>query len=169
MNTFRVRPGIPEDIPVLTRIEIEAAELFPPDALPPALAQPASVEELLAGIEASLLWVAEGAQFGVVGFIVAQAHGDSLHIAEMDVFPSHGRGGTGTKLLTHACDVAKDRSFRHVTLTTFEHLPWNAPFYSKHGFIRVECPDDFPHLLSALHQERARGLERRIAMVKNAA
>lgn len=114
------------------------------------------------------MWVAEGAQSGVVGFIVAQRHGDSLHIVEMDVFPSHGRRGIGTKLLTHACDVAKDRSFRYVTLTTFEHLPWNAPFYSKHGFIRVECPDDFPHLVSALHHERARGLERRTAMVKNA-
>lgn len=168
MNTFRVRLGTHEDIPVLTHIEAEAVTLFPPDTLPSTLAQPASVVELLAGIEASLLWVAEDAQSGVVGFIVAEMHGDSLHIAEMDVFPSHGRQGIGSKLLTHACDVAKDRSYRHVTLTTFEHLPWNAPFYSKHGFIRVECPDDFPHLLRTLHEERARGLERRIAMVKNA-
>ena len=166
---IRVRLGKLSDLPRLEIIERETAPMFPPSALPPELAQPLPEAVLAAGIAASLLWVAQSASAGVVGFVVCERLASCLHIAEMDVRPSFSRKGIGTGLLLQACASAKDFGLLFVTLTTFSHLPWNAPFYAKHGFAEVQSLEQFPHLEAALRHERNRGLENRIAMVKNAA
>ncbi len=73
------------------------------------------------------------------------------------------------RLLLHVCAAARNSGLQFVTLTTFSHLPWNGPFYAKHGFAAVQTLGQFPHLRAAVRRERERGLENRIAMVKNAA
>jgi GNAT superfamily N-acetyltransferase len=167
---IRLRPGRLSDLPQLEIIGQEAALLFPRSDLPPELAQPVSPIELAQGVAASLLWVAESTpEEAPVGFVVCERFPSCLHIVEMDVRPSFGRRGIGTRLLLHACAAAKDFGLPFVTLTTFRHLPWNAPFYAKHGFVVARKLGRFPHLEEALRQERARGLKHRIAMVKPAA
>ena len=166
MTVVRLRPGALADLPALERVEVAAATLFPPEDLPPGQASPMPAEALRACLDASLLWVAEEDGGGVVGFIAAAGRGESLHILEMDVLPSHGRRGIGTRLLHHACQVAQERGYRHVTLTTFAHLPWNAPFYERNGFREVVEFGSFPYLAEDLQHERDRGLERRIAMAR---
>jgi GNAT superfamily N-acetyltransferase len=152
---------------MLQRIELEAVALFPLNTLPSEFFQPTGLEQLAAGVASSTLWVAEAGSAGVVGFLLARTHGISLHIEEMDVSPAFGQRGIGARLLAHARDIASDRGHRHVTLTTFEHLPWNAPFYMKQGFERVADFAGFPHLAAALRCERERGLEHRVALVKH--
>jgi len=166
---LRIRLGELGDLPRLETIERETAAMFPPSTLPPDLAQPMPQAELAAGIDASLLWVAEWVSAGPVGFVLCERHTSSLHIREMDVRPSFGRRGVGTRLLSQTCAAAKGCSLRFVTLTTFSHLPWNAPFYAKRGFVVAQTFEQFPHLEAFLRHERERGLENRIAMVKNAA
>jgi len=62
------------------------------------------------------------------------------------------------------CRWAARQGLLAVTLTTFRHLPWNAPFYARRGF-RVLSPDELgPGLRAALRGERAQGLRRRVAM-----
>jgi GNAT superfamily N-acetyltransferase len=161
-----LRPGALADLPALERVEAAAATLFPPDALPAGAASPMPPESLRACLAASLLWVAETDGAGVVGLIAAEGRGESLHILEMDVLPSHGRQGIGTRLLHHACQVARERGYRHVTLTTFAHLPWNAPFYERNGFREVVEFGAYPHLAVEHQHERDRGLERRVAMAR---
>jgi hypothetical protein len=53
-----------------------------------------------------------------------------------------------------------------MTLTTFGHLPWNAPFYERMGFVRLEEADLSESLREELDWEAAHGLERskRVAM-----
>src|SRR5439155_22101047 len=165
---LRVRLGELSDLPRLEIIEHEPAAMFPASVLPPETAQPLPRAELAAGMTASLLWVAESASAGPVGFVVCERFTSCLHIGEMDLRPSFGRRGIGTRLLFHACAAAKDFGLQFVTLTTFSHLPWNAPFYAKHGFAAVQSLEHVPHLKAALRHERNRGLENRIAMVKNA-
>jgi GNAT superfamily N-acetyltransferase len=153
---------------MLALIERETAALFPPSALPPALAQPVPAAELLACMAASLLFVADDDAEGPVGFVACTRIGACLHIREMDVRPSFGRRGIGTRLLLHACALATERGASFATLTTFAHLPWNAPFYARRGFVTTCALDRFPHLRIALDEERVRGLANRVAMIRAA-
>lgn len=169
MSGVRLRAAVDQDLPVLRSIELEAATLFPASVLPPQLATPLPLEVLQACLAASELWVAGEDGFGLVGFIAARTCGRSLHLVEMDVLPGRGRQGTGTRLLQHLFEVARQRGHLHVTLTTFAHIAWNAPFYARHGYAEVTGFDAWPHLAAALQSERKNGLERRIAMAKHVA
>ena len=44
------------------------------------------------------------------------------------------RRGMGTALLTAAERMAEKTRARNLWLTTYRHLPWNAPFYARLGF-----------------------------------
>ncbi|RTL50128.1 MAG: N-acetyltransferase [Rhodocyclaceae bacterium] len=167
---IRVRPGNLTDLSALEQIERETAPMFEPADLPAALASPLPTSEVVAGVSESLLWVAEEvATLTQVGFVLCERVSlGCLHIREMDVRPAFGRRGIGAMLLAHVCTVADDLGLQFVTLTTFSHVPWNAPFYAKNGF---RVPDDsalFSHLTLILERERELGLGNRIAMVKSA-
>lgn len=101
-----------------------------------------------------------------VGLALATLVDGSAHLYEMDVLPDHARQGLGVALIEAVVTWAKQRGFPAVTLTTFRHLPWNAPFYAQHGFCSL--PDDqLPKELALmLDGEEASGLDRskRVAM-----
>ena len=164
-----LRLATERDIGVIQMIEAAGLTMFPPESLPPGAGRLMPVEELAAARSASLLWVACFQRDEPVGFLAAEVVSGCLHIWEMDVLPAHGRRGVGGALLQQATIEAARRGLYGSTLTTFDHLPWNAPFYSKHGFAAVEAFERFPHLLSILQDEQRRGLEHRVAMVKKAA
>jgi len=167
-DTVAIRRGEPGDLAALADIELESARMFPTSTLPPELARPLPAEQVAAGIAESRVWVADGGPTGPVGFVLFEEAGACLHIAEMDVRPSFGRRGIGTRLLALAGPVARDRGLRFITLTTFAHIPWNAPFYARRGFTAIVDLVPFPHLARALVAERRRGLRQRVAMAKPA-
>jgi GNAT superfamily N-acetyltransferase len=169
MHRIQLRPARAKDLSSLQQIEREAAALFPASVLPPHLAIPLPLEALRACLAAAELWVADEEALGPIGFIAARAYGTSLHVVEMDVLPSRGRQGTAARLLQHLCDVARQRGHLHITLTTFADIPWNAPFYVRHGFAEITGFGAFPHLAAALQSERELGLEGRIAMARDVA
>ena len=168
---IRIRPGELSDFPALQQIERETAPMFAAEDLPAALALPLPHADLVAGISSSLLWVAEMESApDPVGFVLCEKLAPSgLHIREMDVRPRHGRKGVGGRLLSHACSAASSLGLQVVTLTTFSHLPWNAPFYATRGF---DVPGDlgpYPYLSAILKREYALGLRNRVAMLKSVA
>ena len=169
MIEVRLRPATLADVRRMVDIEIAAAKLFPTEVLPEAVGLTGSQEEIREGIASGLAWVAEAEQSLVVGFLVAKTIGTSMHIVEMDVLPSHGRQGIGGQLLEQAIAQCKVMGLREATLTTFLGVPWNAPFYTQHGFKVVSGVSHYPHLDQALQREAARGLKERVAMYRNAA
>ncbi len=40
-------------------------------------------------------------------------------------------------------------------LTTYAHLPWNGPFYERHGFVVMRDNDCGPELRAILDEQRA--------------
>lgn len=166
MERMRIRPATPEDFVRLAAIERAAAARFDPQDLPPALsADTLPTEVLSAACAASLLWAAADAD-GVHGFLLARRHDDSLHLQEMDVCPSRQGQGLGSALIAHAEAVARGLGLRRLTLTTFEHLAWNAPFYQGRGFQSIAAADCPPWLRAVLRAEAEHGLRRRVAMFK---
>jgi hypothetical protein len=53
-----------------------------------------------------------------------------------------------------------------VSLITFRHLPWNAPFYEKLGFCPIATADLGPELAAMMSEDAAAGIDtsKRIAM-----
>ncbi|WP_052878002.1 GNAT family N-acetyltransferase [Chromobacterium subtsugae] len=158
-----IRPARSADFSRLAEIESLAARLFSPADLPLALrARTLPEAALRAAADAGLLWTAE--QDGrAVGFAMAEIVDGQLHLAEMDVDPAHARRGIGAALLAQVAAHGEGAGFAAVTLTTFAHLPWNAPFYRRHGYAE-HAPAAGSALAARLAAESAAGLRQRIAM-----
>jgi GNAT superfamily N-acetyltransferase len=157
----------PEHVVRLPAIEIAAAGLFAPDDVPPAMAaEPTSLADLTAAQCAGRLLVALGEDGAPIGFALLGACDGHAHLLEIDVHPAHGGRGAGKALLRAVFAAAAAQGHRELTLTTFAHVPWNAPFYARMGF-RTLAPEELtPELRATLAREAARGLDpaKRLAM-----
>ncbi len=166
-----VRAAQARDLAALPDIERAAATLFPAGALPPAALDPLDTDSLRRALDEGLLWVAHVAgDSAPAGFLAAEALGECLHILEMSVLPAAGGQGLGSHLLEAAAAAARARALRCLSLTTFAHLPWNAPWYQRRGFVAIAPPlaqaGPFAHLGERLAQEQALGFRDRVAMVR---
>jgi GNAT superfamily N-acetyltransferase len=112
-------------------------------------------------LDAGTLWVVE-TDGRVIAFLAATAHGDRLHIDEVDVEQGHQGKGVGRGLIHHVIAWARTQAFASVSLTTFRNVPWNGPFYASLGFVE---DDRLPALQEILRTEADRGLKDRCAMV----
>ncbi|QOT78387.1 GNAT family N-acetyltransferase [Cupriavidus basilensis] len=160
-----IRLATPEDVPGLPAIERAAAELFPESDLPPALRQQVTpLEDLQHAQRERRLWVAIAPDGTPAGFALASVLGQHACLDEMDVHPAHARRGFGRALVRAVADGLRRQGLQSLHLTTFSHLPWNAPFYASLGFRRLDEADLGPALCAALAREAALGLRQRIAM-----
>jgi GNAT superfamily N-acetyltransferase len=163
--TYTILPATPQHLPYLPSIEDAAGELFPIEDLPEPLRSISLLpEDFENALNKNLLWVVVDESNLPIAFLLARVIDGCIHIAEFDVHPAHGRRGVGSQLLNYVLAVAKQRAFQAVTLTTFEHLPWNAPYYSKHGFEVIEADKVGDELAQIIKKEKALGMRRRVAM-----
>ena len=157
-----MRAAEPAELPVRPDVERAAARLFPPGRIPdPDVVH--DVEELAGYLAEGLLWVAADAM-QVMGYLIARELDGALHVYELAVDPRFGRQGMGTALMQRAATEAERRRLPRVTLTTFEDLPWNAPFYRRLGFQVLQDASLPDPLRRVLESERTAGLTRRVAM-----
>jgi GNAT superfamily N-acetyltransferase len=165
---YQVGRAHPHELADLIGIEIAAAALFSPEDLAVELRQeglPLSFFER--ALSEGRLWVARSLEPPApVGFAAAMLLDASAHLHEMDLLPAHGRRGLGRALLDQVIDWAQASGFATLTLTTFRHLPWNAPFYASTGFVEIADRDLGPQLRAALEEEAKHGLDpsKRVAM-----
>ena len=124
-----VRAAAPADLAGLRAIEFSGEAMFRRIGIifPPG---PATVETAIAG----------GADIFVAGdppvaFAAVTELDGHPHLEQISVRASQGRKGVGSLLLE---DVVR-RSGRGMTLLTFRDVPWNGPWYQRHGF--TELPE----------------------------
>lgn len=147
----------------LPAIEAAAGELFPPEDLAPGLRAPGlPLSFFERAASDGRLWVARTIEAPMpVGFALVTQLDGSPHLHEMDVLPAHGRRGIGRALVLHVVRWARASGHARLTLTTFRHLPWNAPFYASIGFVEIDERDCGPDLRVVLAEEQRRGLDPR--------
>ncbi|WP_063672353.1 4-(cytidine 5'-diphospho)-2-C-methyl-D-erythritol kinase [Dyella thiooxydans] len=154
----------PDEVDALCAIERAAVQLFRGHPAWPFYADMAIPPELLhAAIARGVVWVARTAVGGEpVGFVwLDDALPDrAIGIGELDVLPAHGRHGIGAALLEHACDWARAAGYDRVDLGTLADVPWNAPFYARHGFVVVDKDD--PAFAFARDRDRENGFPDRL-------
>lgn len=156
VRAVKIRAGTRDDVPELMRIERDAATRFIAVGLPGAVELPCLPADAFVNV-----LVAE--HEGLVGFALVSFHGDDLHLDELDVASSHGGRGVGRALLNAVIELARERACRRVTLTTFRDIPFNAPFYSRVGFVEVHG-DERLEKLRAHEREVGIDIAPRVAM-----
>jgi GNAT superfamily N-acetyltransferase len=166
---IRIRLAAEADVPALQALERDAAELFRETGYwLPAFEDARSALDHAQGIASGVSWVAVDAGDAPIGFALCSVVDGHLHLLEMAVARSHQRRSIGTRLLNAVIDHARWRFDPCVTLTTDRHLPWNAPFYARHGFIALDSARLSHELATILRAEAMAGLDpaRRVAMAK---
>jgi len=151
---FHLRPGRPGEIDLACAIDDDACTLYQAYGL-------AFVDEDFMRHEAEHWGRALGrgrmlfactAAGEPVGFIAFDLVDGLPFIWQISVRVAHGRRGVGRMLL----DRVRAWSVRagEVWLTTYDHVPWNAPFYHRYGFRSVERASIGPELADVLGRER---------------
>ncbi|HEU4532531.1 MAG TPA: GNAT family N-acetyltransferase [Polyangiaceae bacterium] len=146
-----VRAADSGDLPLLPAIERAADGLFAPlgIAFPPGC--------VIEGVHDPGPVLVAGRP--PVAFAFADELDGRLHLHQLAVHPSQGRRGLGSALLAAVVERARGAGGA-VTLTTFRDVPWNAPWYARHGFREMEPSRWGPRLAAQVETERLAGLDR---------
>ena len=132
-------------------------------------AGPADDAPYAEGLRAGRVLIAEDDVGEPVGFLYLESLDDHPHIEELAVHPRAQRQGLGAALLRACYALCRDRGAGVLSLSTFSHLPWNAPFYAREGFMVV--PEDAwtPGMLALRAHEARLGLRlaERVLMIRS--
>lgn len=145
---FVLRAGTPAEYAVLRDIDDDAGVLFDRAGL--QLDLPGDHEFVVTERERWQRCLLEGrvivaldARGREVGFAATCLIDTEPFLAQLSVRHAHMRRGLGATLLQATVDsLAADHAA--LWLTTYDHLPWNRPFYERHGFARIaeqDCGD----------------------------
>lgn len=134
------RTGEPADLATLLDIDLDAGLLFERAGLYLDLPESHEFsvterERLRASLAAGTTTIAMDLRGHALAFVAMGRRDDSPYIEQISVRANCTRRGIGSMLLDRALCPAPD-----TWLTTYDHLPWNRPFYERHGFVRV--PED---------------------------
>lgn len=162
---YYIVPAQPEHITALPSIERAAAEGFPEGMIPDKVKEYVlSLNDFENALAKNQLWVATTLDNQPVGFAMTILNGDSAMLAELDVDPNHQQKGLGKALVQAVIEWACNEGIKRLSLTTFNNVQWNAPFYEKMGFRRLRRDELTANLTAILDNEEELGLKDRVAM-----
>ena len=156
------------DIPIIRALERASAQRFVGlmDAL--AADEPTPAEVLAARIAVGGLMVAVEDET-VVGFVMFRPVEARAYVEQIDVLPTFEGHRIGAALLEVVAERAKAARLVGLSLSTFTHVPWNAPYYRRLGFVEVADTALTPGMLAIRAEHLARGLDEaaRVFMVRD--
>lgn len=143
LKEIRIRTASTADLDTLMAIDADACVLFEhaglhlelPDGHEFAVAER---ERWLRCLRNDSALIASDSDDQCVAFVAMDELDSAPYVAQLSVRLSHMRLGIGTCLLNKAIDMARFRGGNALWLTTYEHLPWNRPFYERSGFVIVD-------------------------------
>jgi GNAT superfamily N-acetyltransferase len=150
-----IRLATPAELPLAIAIDDDATELYTTVGvgigvkLPQAFVEAEQLRWLRCA-EAGSLWLAlvNGTP---AGFAAVEVLDGTPHLEQLSVLRAFGRRGIGTALLQTALAHAR----RRLTLTTYAHVAWNAPWYARQGFRVLTQAEQSPALRERMREEQA--------------
>ena len=159
IDPYRIRLARRDEAGRLREIEDEAGTLFAGLGLVDASLDASFPSDVMARlIDLRHVWVACLEDDRPVGMMIVSVREGAAYIEEMDVLPGHGRRGLGARLLAHVGAWTQSQGHTAVTLSTFRDVPWNGPFYRRHGFRDLDPAEWTPDMLAIRENEARHGL-----------
>ncbi|MFB7916441.1 GNAT family N-acetyltransferase [Streptomyces sp. NPDC056061] len=158
---MRIRTARRPDLPLLQDIERGAGEAFRALGMT-AIADddPPPLDLLDRYRLAGRAWVAADPDDRPIGYLIADLVDGAAHIEQVSVHPSAARRGIGSGLIDHLAGWAERQGLTALTLTTFRHVPWNAPYYTRLGFRALDDAELTDGLRKIRAEEAEHGLDR---------
>jgi GNAT superfamily N-acetyltransferase len=158
-DTSPIRLARPDEVPRLREIEDQAGTIFSGLGLiDEALDTSFPLDDLARLVGMGQVWVGCLEDGLPVGMVIASVREGAVYIEEMDVLPAHGSRGLGARLLACVCAWAQAQGHAAITLSTFRDVPWNGPFYRKHGFRDLQPGEWTPGMRAIREREAEHGL-----------
>jgi GNAT superfamily N-acetyltransferase len=158
--SWNIRPARSSDSEALQDIELTAGAEFREIGMPEiADDDPMSVERLTAYAEDGRSWVAVDLEEVPIGYAVVDVIEGFAHVEQISVRPEHQRKGVGTAMLAEIERWAFTNELTALTLSTFEHVSWNAPLYARMGFRKLAEEDLTEGLRAMRKREADQGLD----------
>ncbi len=134
-----IRLARPDEVAVVRDIDRIACKAFAAVGMDTIASGPGTApEDIRAIIEAGHAWVATDDLDTPVAFVLVSVVDGGAHIEQIAVHPGWAHRGVGARLLDTVESWARSGQLGTLTLTTFIDVPWNAPYYERLGFGRVE-------------------------------
>ncbi|HEX2890536.1 GNAT family N-acetyltransferase [Vineibacter terrae] len=155
-HPYAIRLARRSELRTVQQIENMADLVFRRVAMPWVLAmQPAPLQALEQARRRSWLWVAVDGINRPLGFALLTTVGGEAYLHQLSVLPRAAGRGIGSALIENACDAARAAGHRTLLLSTYDGVPWNAPFYARRGF-GIVPPGAYTRALRGLRQEEIR-------------
>src|SRR6188472_644182 len=152
LTNIEIRRASPAEIDEMIAIDVDACTLYEAAGLDADLGpdHPYSVAERACWTRCAR----EGNAFlacrpdgRAVGLLVMDRVDGAPYLEQLSIRRVAMRQGLGRRLLDRAIEWAGREP---LWLTTYAHIPWNRPFYERHGFVAVpeaQCPQGFVAIL----------------------
>ena len=168
-SEYTIMPATSKHLAAIPVIELAAAALFSEDDLPPEVRFLVThQDDALSAQVDGRVWVAVTDDGTVVGFAISTMLDGNAHLDEVNVLPQHSGKGVGRGLIEAVTVWARSEGFHRLTLVTFRHVLWNAPFYRRIGFEQVSDDDIGEEIVELLVSEKKFGIDidKRLVMEK---
>ncbi|MFO7179085.1 MAG: GNAT family N-acetyltransferase [Pseudomonadota bacterium] len=141
-SALTIRPAVPRELDLLQAIDDDATTLYAEYGLSIELGDEHEF------VRAELARWRRSAEAGRASLAIDE-NGAGLAFAALDVLDgepyldqlavrrSAMRRGIGQRLLARSVEVARAIGGSALWLTTYDHLPFNGPYYERHGFVVV--------------------------------
>jgi GNAT superfamily N-acetyltransferase len=134
-----LRAARPDEIDTLRAIDDDAALLYAQHGIALVMAPDhpfarAERARWLRSAELGRAFVLVDALEQVAAYAVLDVLDGQPYLDQLAVRSSAMRRGLGRRLLAHAADWARQSGGSAIWLTTYAHLPFNRPFYERHGY-----------------------------------
>jgi GNAT superfamily N-acetyltransferase len=153
---FPIRQASPDEIDDMVSIDADACTLYVEAGLDADLGpeHPYSVAERACWTRCARegnAFVAGPAGAPPVGLLVMDRIDGAPYLEQLSIRRSAMRQGLGRQLLQRAIEWAGREP---LWLTTYAHIPWNRPFYERHGFVAVPESGCTAGMVAVLEDQR---------------
>jgi GNAT superfamily N-acetyltransferase len=169
VHVSTIRLATETDVHRLVDVEVEAGHMFHAVGMPAVAEDVPKIADLREVVAAERVWVTVvGAQ--IAGYITAEVIDGNAHVAQVSVAPDYAGRGIGRAMIEFVEAWGRSAGCPATTLTTFRHVPWNAPYYLRLGYEVLPDNQIGPELARTMeHEASLPGIEAslRCAMIKS--